>query len=314
MKIAAIDARSVLASALIVISLIVTFSAPVQAAAATTVNVQTAQVLPPGGNSCTPLSAAGFIPYIYDGSLHSFEFNVPDISYVAIAASAGSTNIPFAQMTRRVGPGGALRVHVDIETTPVGRSLPIRITMLSAKGSGQPVCIAGVLVSSIDSISAAPSPAPTPSPLPTPAPRPGVRPTPSPSVSPTPLPAPTPSPTTGPAATSAPVTGNIFEKMCAGGGAARMWFVLLAIYALIVAAAVLGQPQLPAAIRSQEWIAGAIVVPFLLLFGLWYFVEACRTTSWVPAIAILIALAGLGGAFWYRPSGTTVITLPSGKK
>jgi len=94
-----------------------------------------------------------------------------------------------------------------------------------------------------------------------------------------------------------------------------MWFVLLAIYALIVAAAVLGQPQLPAAIRSQEWIAGAIVVPFLLLFGLWYFVEACRTTSWVPALAILIALAGLAGAFWYRPGGTTqVITLPSEKR
>ena len=104
--------------------------------------------------------------------------------------------------------------------------------------------------------------------------------------------------------------------MCDGGGAPRMWFVLLAIYALIVAAAVLGQPQLPAAIRSQEWVAGAIVVPFLLLFALWYFVEACRTTSWVPALAILIALAGLAGAFWYRPGAgtTTVITLPSGKK
>lgn len=93
-----------------------------------------------------------------------------------------------------------------------------------------------------------------------------------------------------------------------------MWFVLLAVYAVIVAAAVFGQPQMPPSMRSQEWVAGAIVVPFLLLFGLWYFVESCRISAWVPAIATLIALAGLAVAFWdTTKKSTPVINLPGAK-
>jgi hypothetical protein len=100
--------------------------------------------------------------------------------------------------------------------------------------------------------------------------------------------------------------------MCESGGSARLWFVLLAVYALIVAGAVFGRPHLPVALRSQEWIAAMIVVPFLVLFGIWYFVEACRVSAWVPVIATLIALAGLAAAFWEKNTGTPVINLPAG--
>jgi len=73
---------------------------------------------------------------------------------------------------------------------------------------------------------------------------------------------------------------------------------------------------MPQAIRSQEWIAAMIVVPFLVLFGIWYFAESCRVSAWVPIIATLVALAGLAAAFWDRSeSGGSgkqgVINLPA---
>jgi hypothetical protein len=56
------------------------------------------------------------------------------------------------------------------------------------------------------------------------------------------------------------------------------------------------------------------VVPFLLLFGLWYFVESCRTSAWIPVLATVIALGGLSAAFWERKETQGVINLPPAKK
>ncbi|MBI4079717.1 hypothetical protein HY414_00615 [Candidatus Kaiserbacteria bacterium] len=114
-------------------------------------------------------------------------------------------------------------------------------------------------------------------------------------------------------------TQNILKDICAGAGADRLWFILLAIFVAIVAFAVFGQSQLPPAMRTQEWTAAAIVVPFLLLFGLWYFAESCRTSPWVPVIATIIALAGLAIAFWERgtkgpQTAQTIINLPPSAK
>ena len=317
--------------ALSVFALLIFFAvavAPTYASAAE-VSVQTAQVLPAGGNSCAPNTVSGFTPYVYGGSLHSFEFTISDDSYVAIAASAGSTDIPFNQMRRLVDSGGNLRIHVDMRTTPVGATgLPVSVTMLSAKGVGEPaVCIStvSVLIELLPGemphvTPPAPVPAPTPVTPPTatpPAPKPQPTPT---SIVPPSKPA-TTSSTTGatPTATSVAfaTTQNILKDMCTGTGAARLWFVLLALYVVIVAFAVFGQSQLPVSMRTQEWTAATIVVPFLLLFGLWYFAESCRTSPWVPVIATIIALAGLSVAFWSRSpekSVQTVINLPQARK
>src|SRR3989344_2331414 len=113
------------------------------------VSVQTAQLLPPGSNTCAPLPVSGFTPYVYNGALHAFEFSVSDSSYVAIAGSAGNTSIPFNQMTRRIEASGTLRVHADMATTPIRGSLTVNVTMLSSKGAGQPVCIS-IISTTID--------------------------------------------------------------------------------------------------------------------------------------------------------------------
>lgn len=281
-------------------------------------SAQTAQVLPPGGSTCAPLSVSGFTPYVYGGSLHSFEFYVQDSSYVALIGSAGGTSIPFNTMTRRAGPAGSVQIHADVAATPVAGTLSIAVTLLSAKGAGQPVCISVVTatvqssggVAVITPISPSPVITPTP-PTPTPAP---LKPAPT-TVGPakaTPTPA-----TTGVVATSpllASIQNNLQNACVADGGAVRIWFFLLAVYALIVIAALFWRPsQIPPA-YGKEWVAGAITIPFILLFGFWYFVESCRVSPWVPAIAVLIALAGLAAAFWNDRGTLTVITLPAARK
>src|SRR5262245_23671225 len=98
----------------------IAFGSPSQTHAAE-LGAQTAQLLPLGqANACPQLGVSGLTPYIYNGALHSFEFNVTDASYVSIAGSVGGKDVPFYQMVRRAAPGGGLRVHVDIATTPVG--------------------------------------------------------------------------------------------------------------------------------------------------------------------------------------------------
>lgn len=318
-----IGARWVLGAVVLtlLLAVVIGFAFPSFASAAE-VSAQTAQLLPLGSNTCGTLQVSGFTPYIYNGGLDAFEFTVTDSSYVAVVGSAGNTSIPFNQMTRRIDTAGNLRVHADIATTPIGQGLTVMVTLLSAKQGTQTVCISIVSTTINAEGAAIPTPAPAPAPVPAPAPTPsaGVTPRPSTPASAPAAPTPAPSPSVGKATptkatTTAPIASarNILKDMCAAGGASRLWFILLALYAIVVAAAVFGQPQLPAAMRSQEWVAAAIVLPFLLLFGLWYFVESCRISAWVPAIATLIALAGLAGAFWDRGSTTRVINLPGAK-
>src|SRR3989344_8081280 len=105
------------------------------------VGTQTRALIAVAGSACVPLSAYGFTPYVYDGALHSFEFTVPDSSYVALTGTVGNTPIPFQFMTRRGDAADALRVHVDISTTPIHGMLPLSVTLLSAQGTGQSVCM-----------------------------------------------------------------------------------------------------------------------------------------------------------------------------
>ena len=284
------------------------------------VSVQTAQLLPPGSNTCAPLAASGFTPYVYDNALHAFEFTLQDSSYVAVIGTVGNTNIPLNQMRRQIDSTGALRIHADVATTQIRGSLPITVTLLSAKGPSQPVCVSVVVTTLLGSGSAAPTPAPAPSS--------GASSAPAPKPS-TPAAAATTSKTkpssvgdkdktkTGTSTAALAVTQNVvtaLKDICSPKNAPTLWVILLVLYAAGVAAVVFGKPKMPAFMQSQESIAAAIVVPFLLLFGLWYFAESCRINAWAPAIATIIALAGLSVAFWEKPKSVQgVINLPSAK-
>jgi len=270
------------------------------------VSVQTAQVLPPGGNTCQPLPVSGFTPYVYDNALHSFEFTLPDSSYVAVIGSVGGASVPFQLMTRRIDASGTLHVHVDIPTTPVIGTLPVSVTLLSAKGAGQPVCIS-ILTTSVQSTKSTVSKAPT---------------TPSAGTTKKPV-AITGGATSAVGTTAAPVAGSTtlpvgsiesaLKNLCSGGGASVLWIILLAIYALLMWLAISAEKPWIAAIRPIEWTAIAIIVPLILLLGLWYFPESCRAQTWVPVAGILIALGAIIATYKNHPeeTETKVIPLPA---
>lgn len=288
---------------------------------------QTVQILPPTSttSTCAPVRVSDFTPYVYDGSLHAFEFTVSDSSYVAIGGTVGNQSLPFTYYGRTVEPYGTLRVHADLPTTFVDRDgVPVSVTMLSAGAPGQPVCVSVVsaVVEPEGGLVATPVAATTSEVPATPSTeQPDI--TPDTSMTDTAddeMPATTEDEEmdTEDTETSAgsPVAsaGSTLKDMCSGNGALRLWIALLVVYALIVGGVIWGQPKLPEYLQTQEWAATAIVVPFLALFGFWYFVESCRTSAWIPVIATVIALAGLAAAFWDRNgSNSNVINLPSSK-
>ncbi len=286
-------------------------------ASALEVAAQTAQVLPVGGNSCAPVSVSGFTPYIYDGALHSFEFTVSDPSYVALLGSVGNTSIPFNLMTRRVDASGMLRVHADIGTTPIVGTLPLTVTLLSAR-TGSPVCMTVVSMSvGSGPVAIQSQPASTTTVTPSVAPittvaKPAVKPTAAPS---------TTTATQAPTVTSAvpgPVVktvSNPLRNICStDAGAYRLWLILLVLYTLIVGAALWAEfPMAAAWARTPERIATVILGLLLLLLAFWYFSISCRAALWMPLAAFLIAVLGLLAAFWNHPRVTQLLLIQETK-
>lgn len=278
---------------------------------------QTAQVLPAatGNAACPQIIASNLTPYIYNGALHSFEFTVPDASYVAVAGSIGGTGIPFNLMTRWSAPGGALKVHVDVATTPIYGTLPLTVTLLSSQGAGHPVCVTTVSIGvGAGPIQRSPTTSPSaPATLPvsstyTP---PKTTGTPDTSSSQPSQASNTPSSSTA-AATSGMSTSagavmssisSALQSACATPIAAqRTWLVLLLLYMLVVGLALWAEfPMSLPAMRTPERVAAIILVLLLALLGFWYFSASCRAALWMPLVAALIAVLGLLAAYRNHP-------------
>ncbi len=300
---------------------------PGSAHADQTFSIETAQVLPPGQTTACQTPQVGvFTPYVYDGALQSFDLSLSDPSYVAVVGSAGETSIPFTLMTRQIQSDGYLRIHADIDV-PIASTLPVTVTLLSA--NGQVTCVS--VISTTVSASEAPVSTNTPT---TETEGPGATSYPSgpmgsgsgsepgtlsegdysSAVQP---PAGGLSGTaTGAMATSV-VSSSIgdmrtnLKDMCVSMSPTNLWVILLVIYAIIVAGATLGEVPNKGTYKT-ELMTAAVVVPLVLLFGLWYFADSCRTGAWVPVVTIVIALVGLYAAFRKSPQMTSIIPLPAG--
>ncbi len=274
-------------------------------AAAAELATHTAQVIPPGGSqsACMPVQASNFVAHVYDGRLHSFDFSLSDSSYIAVAAAAGDTGIPFNLMTRRVDQAGTLIMHVDMPATAVGTGLPITVTLLSSRGMPLPVCLTVVSTVVPGTAPLAHSAVPT-------------------------VPAHTsasvaPATERGSAAqeqgaddtqgdTSAvsPIIagigasiGQAAKNACATSIAVqRTWLILLLAYLIVVGVALWAEfPLSLPALRTPERVAGIIMTLLLPLLALWYFSEQCRAASWMPLAAVLIAALGVLAAFRNHP-------------
>ncbi|MEK7093174.1 MAG: hypothetical protein AAB927_01700 [Patescibacteria group bacterium] len=288
-------------SAAIAVVSIATFVLPVFASAATVSNLvsPTQQLLPRGANTCAPLQVQSVNPYVYNGSLDSFDVTVTDASYVSVIGSVGDAGIPLSFMTRRINADGALRIHVDIQSTPVAGTLPVSLTLLSAP-SGKPVCISVVSFT----LTGPAKPAIT-------APAPTASATPEPVTTTTATPE---EETTSPLPTTSPVVGgglqNSLTKACEAAGPYQLWFILLALFMVIVGLVAFAEP--PLGNKGPGVPLAAILVPLVLLLGFWYFAPACRVAGWIPVVLIVAAAIGLVTAFRDQemPLGKKTIQLP----
>ncbi len=271
-------------------------------ASAADLSTKTAQVVPPGGNGCPVVAASDFVSYIYDNTLNSFDFVISDASYVALVGSAGETGIPFNQMTRMgIDAQGKLKMHVDVEATRVGASLPITITLLSARPN-QPVCLS-VVSTTLAGIAQTHAASQKPAPVAAAAKPEQETPTRSEAI---------PS-AGGVVATGSFVSsiGQALKGACATPLAAqRTWLILLLAYMLIVGIALWAEyPLSLPSMRTPERVAGIVLALLLALLCFWYFSATCRTALWMPLVAVLIAILGLLAAFRNHPRVTQLLVV-----
>lgn len=279
-------------------------------------SVSTAQILPPGGSNCAALQVISTQTYMDGAELQSFDVTIADSSYVSVVASVGDTSIPLRYMTRWAAANGALKIHVDVPPTRIFGSVPVTMTLLSSP-AGQPTCVSVISFSVRGGAKAASGgnssrAAATHAKPPVTVPQQGTS-SASSSVSGT---------TSSSTATSvispifAAAFTDRFANMCTATNSFRLWFLLLALYAVVLAVVALALPSL--ATRSAYLPIALSLIPLILLVGFWYFAPACRAANWIPLALVAAAVAGL--LVTYREQGAPtgnmpdVIQLPAAKK
>ena len=294
---------------------IILFFVPVAASAATTVN--TAQLLPLGANSCQSLTVLSATPYMQNGALESYDLVIADPSYVSVIASVGETSVPLRYMTRWPQQNGTLKIHVDVPETMVRGTMPITTTLLSSP-AGKPTCAATVTFSvtgpsiSTSSSGSSGSTSSTGSKGSTSSAKPSKGSEATTSMSGTVR---STSTATGSVSVVTPIfAASLSDKLktlCTASSAFQLWFVLLALYAVIVALTALARPPLYESSPILPLIA--ILIPLVLFVGFWYFAPVCRAANWIPLILVAAAIAGLLATYRDRAATSHVIQLPPAK-
>lgn len=292
--------------------------APLAAHADVAIHVD--QVVPPQGESCAVLGATEIMPYIYDGALHSFDVTVSDPSYVVLSAEVGGASVPFSQVSRWFDQAQGVRMHVDIESRYLLNDTPITVTLMSAHSGPQGATCIATITSVVPAVSgaaipagpAAPSePQPTVHAPQTQAGYPwshityGSKPKPA---APVPVKPATSSATSAPALVTA--IHSLGDLCTAQSGPAKLWIVLLVLYAIFVWFLV---SQKRGAGESRDWSVALVVAAFLGLLFFWYISAACRTGSWAPILATIIACAGLIALTQSEGKGTDLLLLEDPK-
>lgn len=282
------------------------------------------RVLPPNtGKACAPVTTSEVMAYVYDGNLDSFDITLSDSRYVALSTSAGDQVVPFNYISRWANPDGSVRMHVDLQSIQLNKDVKIQITFLSSQTEeGNRITCVFSVPATVPALTVvgntgneggqAPSvPVGNSGGATTGGHTSGSGSTsgsgtknPSGSLGST-----TSTSTMNPGLVSA---SSSLGNLCANGGGGRLWIVLLVLYA-IFAFTLCAQTFTPDS-KTREWNIGLLLAVFAGLLVFWYMSSMCRTGSWAPAVATLIAL----GALLYtmlKPSGTQeILLLRDGKK
>ena len=294
------------------LSLLMTFTPGISLAST---EATVAGILPPNTTACPIVGVSQITPYVYDGSLDSFDVTVTDPSYVAVGGSVGDMPVDFHYMTRSYTADGALRIHVDIASTPVPQTIPIRVTLLSSRADTHVTCALSV----VGDITGTPNTPPVPEAPATPV---------LPPVAPYAATHPTAShggsggahmgTTSATSTVQIPPHGTVFVgalsalgTVCSKSSSWKLWAILLVLYGLFV---LVLSMQSQVAESSRGWNTALILVLLVALIGLWYFSATCRAGPWAPLIALAIAAFGIWLASVDDTPNQVKLLLPENKK
>lgn len=294
--------RSIASAGIVaVLLLVIDLISPAHAAAQAT-TIRTSQLLPPGETSCQQLSIVALQPHIYDGMLESFDVTVSDTdrAYVGVFATVNGSELPLNMITRWAGDTGSLRLHVDTPDTPISGSVPVTLTLLGSLPS-HATCIARIsfdidISNNVISTPSAPSTVSAAKPSHAVTVKPNAEHHSTAQKAHTDIVAASSSSALVGAGIAAESISRGIGSLCASPtNAYELWFVLLALYIVLVAVVILMEPWFlrESAITSTA----AILVPLIVLLAFWYFSENCRAASWIPVGSCIIAIIGLFLAF-----------------
>lgn len=291
-----------------------TLALPAATFGATAPAIETRQLLPVGGNSCSQLSVSSIQEYVQGGDLHSFEVTISNPSYVALFGTVGGAPLSFQYMTRDIMPNGQLRIHVDVPIE-MSHSSAISMTLLSAEGNITCMSTIAFGVTGVDGSSpVAPETDGSPTGTVGNTGTNGVT-----SNNPvkggsnaTPVQGTSGATTTASTTLEQGALSNLLNKACDATGSYQLWFVLLALYVVIVALVALYEAVLT--LRSGYLPGALIVLPLLALLAFWIIAEGCRATGWMPVILLMIAAVGIATVYRTRNEVTKVIELPPANK
>jgi hypothetical protein len=271
------------------------------------------QVLPPAmGQACAPVTFSDIQAHVYSDGLDSFDITISDSSYVAVSTTIENTPIGFNYITRWQNPDGTLKMHVDLQPTPVNRGVPVQITFLSVhpdQNGASVTCIFQVPATIPAATASNEGQAAT-----------GGAPS-------THVAHPQPKQGTGgqsgqhSGSTSSQATGtnpgtvsamSSLGNLCVDGGATRLWVVLLVLFALFCFILCAQKFEVNSSVR--DWNIGLILAVFVALLIFWYVSAACRTAGWAPALATLITIAGLLYTMLKSDDTQEILLLKDGKK
>ncbi len=301
---------------------------PISAAANT---VQPVQILPPGsGKTCAPVTLSDIQAHIYNGYLDSFDVTISDPSYIAISTSVNNSVVGLNYVTRWAHADGSIKMHVDLQSIRMNKDVPIAITFMAtrADASGNsitclfnvPASIGAVQIQSVGGTAGQVSTGsgqgtgqgqvrPIQVPPTTP---PTARPV---STTDTPTPIGTGSGTASATGTNNPgvvAAMSSLGNLCTDGGSARLWIVLLVLFALFTFT--LSVRRLEATTNVRDWNIGLILAVFVGLLIFWYTSAVCRAGPWAPALATLITIVGLLYSMLKSDDTQEILLLKDGKK
>lgn len=240
------------------------------------------------GTICSSPTASNFTPYVYNGHLDSFEYTIENPqgdSHLPLSISVVGEDVDLLYVSVWKIPGSNnVLVHVDVpESIALGKDVEIDVTHLQITQGPPPICISGAVFHVKLADSYTPSvtyPANT-----------------------TPVSTPTNQPTQQPATNTVPVvntdtpvvpaaTTTGAGEQCTSLGA--WWLALLALLDILVSATLLVMMSVIA--KTNLRLALAVLIPPAFFIAVWYFFNSCHTNTWLPILAIILAIIVLIGS------------------